>query len=64
MMIHTGPVQGKFTSDVKKSHKECPQCGKFEVYYTTWESDCGGYEDYQYECEACEYVWWVEGPDS
>lgn len=63
-MIHTGPVPGKFTSAAVKSQMKCVACGEQQVSCTPWESDCGGYEDYQYECDACGKVWWVEGPDS
>lgn len=63
-MIHTGPVSGEFTSAEQKSGMKCRACGADDVWFTKWESDCGGYEDYQYECHGCGKVWWVEGPDS
>ena len=30
----------------------------------TWESSCGGYEDYKYTCTVCGAVHWVDGMDS
>lgn len=62
-MIHTGPVSGEFTGKAKPSKKPCPKCNG-ALHYITWESSCGGYEDYQYECDDCGYTFWVEGPDS
>lgn len=63
-MIHTGPVQGEFTEDKKKSDMPCRDCGVRDVWSQKWESSCGGYEDYIYECRSCGKVWWVEGSDS
>jgi len=63
-MMHTGPVEGEFTSDKKKSKLKCHKCGAEDVWYQEWESSCGGYEDYQYECCSCGKIWWVEGPDA
>lgn len=37
-------------------------CGK-PMQYRVWESSCGGWEDYQYRCEAG-HTWWVDGIDS
>ena len=62
--MHTGPVSGRFVSDPKPSRMSCHKCGKKEVKYEEWESSCGGYEDYHYQCDACGYSWWVEGPDA
>ncbi len=42
----------------------CRQCGSDDVYYRVWESDCGGYEDYQYHCHGCGRKWWVESADA
>ena len=63
-MTHTRPVPGYFTSDKKKSKMICHKCGSEDVWYQEWESSCGGYEDYQYECCSCGKIWWVEGPDA
>ena len=37
-------------------------CGS-KVQVRTWESSCGGYEDYQYRCESG-HTWWIDGIDS
>lgn len=37
-------------------------CGK-PVKVRMWESSCGGYEDFNYRCEAG-HMWWVDGIDS
>jgi phage FluMu protein Com len=44
----------------------CPKCKQQNVIYRIWESHCGGYEDYKYECktEGCGHTWWVDGIDS
>jgi len=39
-----------------------PPCGA-KVQYRSWESSCGGYEDYQYRC-ASGHMWWIDGIDS
>lgn len=64
--MHTRPivVQGIFTSDKKKSELKCLSCSSDDVWYRIWESECGGYEDYKYECSSCGKVWWVEGSDA
>jgi DNA-directed RNA polymerase subunit RPC12/RpoP len=61
--MHTGPVPGTFTSDWKPVGSRCRHCDG-AVMMRVWESDCGGYEDHQYRCEACGVRWWVEGPDA
>ncbi len=40
------------------------RCGSFNIDYRNWESDCGGYEDTCYRCNACGQRWWVDGPDA
>lgn len=47
-----------------KSTRPCPKCDKHEVSYVTWESSCGGYEDYKYTCAGCKHQWWIDGIDS
>lgn len=42
----------------------CRKCESAEVVMRTWESSCGGWEDYHYRCLACGYSWWVDGIDS
>jgi hypothetical protein len=64
--MHSKPMeesQGTFTTTETSPH-ECRRCGRGPVKCQTWESQCGGYEDYQYTCPACGYVWWVDGIDS
>lgn len=64
--MHTKPMadsEGVFNAtDVLKS--KCGKCGQVEVTCQTWESSCGGYEDYKYTCGACGHVRWVDGIDS
>lgn len=45
---------------------QCRKCKKTTATCRTWESSCGGYEDYEYTCQdpECKYRWWVDGPDS
>lgn len=54
--------EGEFT-DTKFSTRSCPKCNG-QVKVETWESSCGGYEDYKYTCVQCKHVWWVDGIDS
>ena len=43
----------------------CDNCGAVgQIRYRTWESSCGGYEDYKLKCFACGKTWWVEGADA
>lgn len=42
----------------------CRKCRGGPVREQAWESTCGGYEDYKYTCQACGFVWWVDGIDS
>ena len=42
----------------------CRKCGAKSVVYRVWESSCGGFEDYRYDCKACGASWWVDGIDS
>lgn len=45
---------------------ECLKCNQKTATCKSWESSCGGYEDYKYECQnpECKHSWWVEGIDS
>lgn len=66
--MHTQPMPesaGDF-SDEKKTDRVCPKCHEMNVTVKTWESSCGGYEDYKYSCHTagCGHSWWVEGIDS
>jgi len=63
--MHTGPMS-EMDGDFTKSEKgpPCRKCGGGPVVRETWESSCGGYEDYKYTCQACGDVRWVDGGDS
>lgn len=66
--MHTKPMAdsaGTFGSPEKEKYK-CRKCGEQSVECRIWESSCGGYEDYKYECknQDCKYYWWIEGIDS
>jgi transposase-like protein len=65
-VTHFGPVPGKFVTESRRVETtfHCPACKSDHVTYRDWESDCGGYEDTCYKCEACGKIWWVEGPDA
>jgi DNA-directed RNA polymerase subunit M/transcription elongation factor TFIIS len=67
--MHEGPVKGDYTSEWKKteivnSKFGCALCGSKEVFFRTWESACGGYDDTHYKCIECGHQWWVESDDS
>jgi RecJ-like exonuclease len=65
--MHTKPMaesEGKFDPQQPEPNVTCRKCGvKGQVTCRTWNSSCGGYEDYKYTC-ACGYVWWADGIDS
>lgn len=42
----------------------CRKCRATGVTETVWESTCGAYEDYKFECPQCGHVWWMDGIDS
>lgn len=48
----------------EQSDRPCRRCKATAVRCRLWESSCGGYEDWKYECLICGYVWWVDGIDS
>ena len=65
--MHTGSMSeldGKFNEWFESNGGVCPNCGSRDVKYRSWESSCGGYEDYKYKCSNCGEIWWVDGPDS
>lgn len=65
-MTHTQEMPdsaGKFGSK-QEVPEPCRYCGNEYVHVQSWESNCGGYEDYRYSCSACGRFWWVEGADS
>ena len=58
---------GEFTTDWESQQmlERCAGCdAEGWIWVRKWESDCGGFEDYQFRCFACGKTWWVEGPDS
>lgn len=57
---------GEFTKhDPKHEMRYCREC-KAQTPHTcdTWESSCGGFEDYRYVCTQCKTFHWVDGCDS
>jgi len=65
--MHTAPMadsQGKFAEFKVQTDEPCRKCGTHAVSMREWESDCGGWEDYQYKCHHCGHTWWVEGIDA
>ena len=61
-MKEVAETDGTFAKP-KSSDRPCPKCGEQKVTYETWESSCGGYDDYKFTCE-CGHFWWVDGGDS
>jgi len=64
--MHTTTIpdsQGEFSSP-RLIDTPCHKCTNTSIQVQTWESSCGGYEDYRFECPACGHVWWVDGIDS
>ncbi len=66
--MHTGPMkdsEGTFKAGSERRYT-CPKCKQNTVTCRVWESSCGGYEDYKYNCEnpECKHSWWVDGIDS
>lgn len=63
--MHTNsmPDSAGLFDDWKASDIPHRDCGG-EVKYRMWESSCGGYEDFQFNCTKCNKTWWVEGSDS
>jgi PHP family Zn ribbon phosphoesterase len=57
--------------DREQEHPGICECGGYltdgvcgaPVKVRVWESSDGGYEDYQYRCEAG-HTWWIDGIDS
>ena len=65
-MTHINPIpehQGTLSAAAEKRYA-CRKCSKAEATCQTWESSCGGYEDFKYTCAACGHVWWIDGIDS
>lgn len=67
--MHTGEVRGEYTADWRPTKATnpsfvCRVCGSDDVWFRSWESSCGGYDDTHYKCRGCQREWWVEGPDA
>ena len=43
---------------------KCRKCASQDISFRFWESDCGGYEDVHYRCDASGFDWWVESADA
>lgn len=64
--MHTEPLkdsEGTFCAPVACS-ADCRRCHQQSVTWQSWESHCGGYEDFKFTCGACGHLWWVDGIDS
>ena len=66
-MTHMQPMsedQGTFTVE-ESTDRKCPKCNS-PMTCKTWESSCGGYEDYKYTCtnKECGHYYWIDGIDS
>lgn len=65
-MTHFGPMPdsaGKF-SDPQPTQAHCDKCDSLTVTVRSWDSNCGSYTDYRYECSTCGHHWWIEGADA
>ena len=64
--MHTKPMaesEGDFSNE-RPAQCPCRKCAKSNVTVRTWDSSCGGYEDFKYTCPDCGHYWWIEGADS
>lgn len=62
--MHAKPIS-ESDGDWEPCDMKCPGCGEAgHVFCRIWESSCGGYEDFRYECRKCGNSWWIEGPDA
>jgi DNA-directed RNA polymerase subunit M/transcription elongation factor TFIIS len=69
--MHSRPMrddEGDFSpwqpATTEAGPRPCRACDGREVYFRTWESHDGAYEDTQYHCRTCGRRWWVEGDDA
>lgn len=65
-MTHTGPMkesEGTFDRPTP-TDCHCRKCDAMTVTVRPWDSSCGGYTDYRYDCSTCGHHWWIEGPDA
>ncbi len=58
-------VMGEWSGDWQPAtDRMCPRCGSSaDVEYRTWESSCGGFEDFKFRCR-CGHSWWIDGCDA
>lgn len=63
--MHVKPMaEHDGTFNPSKKLYPCPKCHKETLECRIWESSCGGYEDYKYDCRSCGHSYWVDGIDS
>lgn len=69
-MTHTGPMPDsagtfeQWKTVPEDANFACRKCGSHAIKFRIWESNCGGWEDYNYHCDGCGREWWVDGADS
>lgn len=65
--MHTKPMperSGRLSAERISPQRCRGKCDKTTDHRCwTWESSCGGYEDYKFECIDCGHVFWVDGDD-
>lgn len=52
------------TGNPKPGDRPCPRCKSDQVTFHVVESSCGAFDDKCFDCGACGYRWWVDGPDA
>jgi hypothetical protein len=62
-MVPVGTTEPVMTAHVLRDEGTVHMACGAKVQYRSWESSCGGYEDYQYRC-ASGHMWWIDGIDS
>lgn len=60
------PYDGEpWLTKVKYPDFKCQKCKQNDkLTCHVWDSSCGGYTDYHYECGDCGHSWWYEGADA
>jgi lysyl-tRNA synthetase class I len=65
MKERTTTPPGRFISEWYAAGTVCSHCSRVgTVKYREWESDNGGFLDYQYACSTCGHEWWIDGIDT
>ena len=59
----TTDTPGDYEEGTRQTDLPCPKCSGV-VVVRRWESSCGGWTDYRYDCTVCSHGWWVEGSDA